>query len=538
VDIVLGVSMTPKTVRMVLVEGEKADGVTVDHDVFDVESVDGSANVAEQVVAAIQGTQESAQTGGHHLKHIGVTWSDHTEAAALRDALTAHGIEDVMLVAESHAAASLAQAVGRAVGYDTTALLFVDRDAATLSVVRTDDGSVVKVLSRTLHSADAMAVLTEMAEAVAAQDAPPQGMFVVGSGVDVSSVKAHLEHLVSLPVNAPDDAELALARGAALASAASPAFEATTVGLAYSQDPDGDTAGSDYAARLAGADTQLAPVGAEEIADEFAPTEMREAAADDGRKPFLLVGSALTSVFVVGVVALVISLAVSIRPTVDSRPSPAQAAIVPSSQAPAPAPVEEAAKVPVAPAPPAETIKAPVPVAVEQTPQAPRTVFVEKPAPAPQAPAPAPAAPPPAPVPAAPVPVPAPVVAPPVVAPRPIIVVPQRQWPVWTPPKPAWTWPSKPEAPEPDEPEWTPPWNPPAPQQPQVPPVPQTPQWPGSGGGGGHGGHGGDGGGFGSGSGGFGDSDSSRGNSGRGGGSGGGGNNCFLIFCPPGGGRG
>jgi len=535
VDIVLGVSMTPKTVRMVLVEGEKADGVTVDHDVFDATSDDGSANVAEQVVAAIQGTKESAKTGGHHLKHIGVTWSDHTEASALRDALTAHGIEDVMLVAESHAAASLAQAIGRAVGYDTTALLFVDRDAATLSVVRTDDGSVVKVLSRTLHSADALAVLTEMAEAVAAQDAPPQGMFVVGSGVDVSSVKSHLEHLVSLPVNAPDDAELALARGAALASAAAPAFEATTVGLAYSQDPDGDTAGSDYAARLASVDTQLAPAGAEELADEFAPTEMR--AAEDDRKPFLLVGSALTSVFVVGVVALVLSLAVSIRPTVDSRPSPAQAAIVPSSQAPAPAPVEEAVKAPIAPPPPAETIKPPEPVAVRQAPQpqAPRTVFVEAPAPAQAAPAPAPAAPPPAPAPAAPVPVPAPVVAPPVVAPRPIIVVPQRQWPVWEPPKPAWTWPSKPQAPEPEEPEWTPPWQP-QPQEPQVPPVPQTPQWPGLGSGGGHGGHSDDG--FGSGSG--GSSDSSRGSSGRGGSGGGsgGGNNCFLIFCPPGGGRG
>ncbi len=54
--------------------------------------------------------------------------------------------------------------------------------------------------------------------------------------------------------------------------------------------------------------------------DEFAPTEMR--AADEGNKPFLLVGSALTSIFVVGVVALVISLAISIRPTADQRPSP------------------------------------------------------------------------------------------------------------------------------------------------------------------------------------------------------------------------
>ncbi len=225
-----------------------------------------------------------------------------------------------MLVSESHAAAALAQAVGRAVGYDTTALLFIDRDAATLSVVKTDDGSVVKVLSRSLHSTDAMAVLTDMAAAVAAADSAPQGMFVLGAGVDVASVKAHLEPLVSLPVSAPDEPEMALARGAALASANAPAFEATTVGLAYSQDPDGTTAGSAYA--LAGLATEMAPVGADAI--DGVDLVADEMPLDEERKPFLLVGSALTSVFVVGVVALVISLAVSIRPTVDQRPSPAQ----------------------------------------------------------------------------------------------------------------------------------------------------------------------------------------------------------------------
>jgi len=110
----------------------------------------------------VLGTKESAAAGGHHLKSIGVTWSDHAEASALRDTLAARGIDDVMLVSDGHAAAALAQAVGRAVGYATTALLFVDRDHATLSVVQTDDGSVVKVLSRSLHSDDAMAVLTEI----------------------------------------------------------------------------------------------------------------------------------------------------------------------------------------------------------------------------------------------------------------------------------------------------------------------------------------------------------------------------------------
>jgi len=497
VDIVLGVSMTPTTVRMVLVEGDKADGSIVDHDAFDVTANDGSATsskAAEQVVEAILGTKESAAAGGHHLKSIGVTWSDHAEASTLRDTIASRGIEGVMLVSDGHAAGALAQAVGRAVGYATTALLFIDRDTATLSVVQTDDGSVVKVLSRSLHSDDAMGVLSEMAAAVDAQDSPPQGIFVVGSGVDVSSVKAHLENLVSLPVSAPDEPEIALARGAALASANAPAFEATTVGLAYSQDPDGTTAGNAHAA-LAAADTQLAPVGSDNYG---AQTDIEPIAAEEGRKPFLLVGSALTSIFVVGVVALVISLAVSIRPTVDQRPSPGPNAIVPSTAAPAPAPVQEAQQ-PVAPAPPpppAETIKPPVPVAVQEAPapapkQAPRQVFVEQ-APAPQAPAPAPAPEAPPPAPEAP-PAPAPIAP----APVPYLPAPVYNPPVYNPYLPP--------------PAYYPPRQNPWQQYPEPYDPPQGPQYPGEGGSGGHGDYPGPG-----------------SYPGSGGGRGGG---CFLIFC-------
>ena len=42
-EIVLGVSMTPTTVSIALVEGEKADGVILEHDVFDITAIDGSA---------------------------------------------------------------------------------------------------------------------------------------------------------------------------------------------------------------------------------------------------------------------------------------------------------------------------------------------------------------------------------------------------------------------------------------------------------------------------------------------------------------
>jgi hypothetical protein len=510
---------------MVLVEGDKADGAIVDHDAFDINANEGSATssrAAEQVVEAVLGTKESAAAGGHHLKSIGVTWSDHAEASTLRDALAARDIDDVMLVSDGHAAGALAQAVGRAVGYATTALLFIDRDTATLSVVQTDDGSVVKVLSSSLHSDDAMAVLTEMAAAVDAQESPPQGMFVVGSGVDVSSVKAHLEHLLSLPVSAPDEPELALARGAALASANAPAFEATTVGLAYSQDPDG-TAGT-VLAGLAGAETQQAPVGgADALADDYAAQTDLEPIADEGRKPFLLVGSALTSIFVVGVVALVISLAVSIRPTVDQRPSPQQNAIVPSEPSPvAPPPVQQAQQPVPPPPPPAETIKPPIPVAVQQTPQAPpRQVFVEQ-APAP---APPPAAPPPAPPPELPPPAPAQVLP----APVPYLPAPVYNPPAYNPylpppdyyPRPRPPWQRQPEPQEPPSPYDPPPQHNPAPWQ-----------SPGSSGGPGYGGSGpGPGYGPGPAPGGL----TPVGPGGSYGGSGGSGS-CFLIFCSGGGG--
>jgi uncharacterized membrane protein YgcG len=465
---------------MVLVEGEKADGVTVDHDTFDITAAEGSAtSAADQVVAAILGTRESAVEGGHRLVSTGVTWTDYASAAELREVLAARKIHDVVLVSELHAAGALAQAVGQAVGYERTALMFLERDTATLSVVETAGGAIVKVETKTLHAPDAVAELTGMVAGLEGLDQPPQGLFMVGSGVDVAAVKTQISQGTTLPVHAPEEPELALARGAALASAAAPRYEATTVGLGSVHDGEGTTAGAAYSA---GADTEMsagatqmaaagymAPLGYSEVPDDDAGYDAVPADVEDdedlpdepGRKPFLLVGSALTSVFVVGVVALVISLAVSIRPTVDQRPNPGEGVIVPSSQAPAPAPQQ--AQVP-APGPsPAETIQEPVPVVQ----QAPRTVFVTPapkapapaPAPAPEAPAPAPAAPPPAPAPVAP----APVIAPPVIVLPPLLPPFLRprapQYPSYstTPPTPTYTPPPTPTYTPPPTATYTPP---------------------------------------------------------------------------------
>ena len=483
-DIVLGVSMTPTTVRMVLVQGVKADGLTVEDEAFDIATTGGAPTwgPSEQVSAAILATQQSALDSGHRLVASGVTWSDPGEAVMLRESLIARGVEHVMLVPELHAAGALAQNVGEAVGYHVTALLFITPDTATLSVVTTADGSMVKMLSRRLSSADAMPVLTEIMTSQDAQESQADGLFVVGSGVDTGSMKPQLENLVSMPVNVPEDWEMALARGAALTAANAPSFEASTAGMAYALDPDGATAKAAASAALTDADTQRAPVGYLET--DGTDSAVQSGDAREGRKPFVPVGSLVAAIVVLGVVALVMSLAASVRPTVDQRPSPVENAILPSTSAPAAPQVPRAQPVrptTAAQQPPPETIPEPVPV-VQEAPQqaAPRTVFVQAPAPKPQAPAPAPApaAPPPAPVdvPAAPAPVLPPSAAPPLVNLAPLLQLPLLNLPflprpVFRPP------PVQVESPQYPSQQW--PQTPPPQQTPQYPQYPQYPSGPG-----------------------------------------------------------
>jgi hypothetical protein len=389
--------MTPTTVSIALVEGEKADGVIVERDVIDITAIEGSAtsSASDHVIAAILGTQEGAVDAGHHLVSTGVAWSDHGDAAVLREAVVARGIEGVLLVSELHAAAALAQAVGRAVGYEKTALMFVERDTATLAVVETADGSVVKVLSRSLHDEDTIAVLAEMVTTLELQEPAAQGLFVVGSGVDVTAVKARLTDLVSVPVIAPEEPRLALARGAALASANAPRYDTSTFGLAYSQDPEGTTV---HPLALAGdATTFLGDAGSDTDDIAWDSDEVPERS-----KPFLL--SSVTAIFIAGMMALTIAIVVRARPAVDQGMDDMM--IHPDAVAPATA-------LPTAPqaASPSMTIPTPTPAApppaavatarLKVPPAAPPPVLVRNAAPAPAAPA--PAGPPPAPPPPPPV---------------------------------------------------------------------------------------------------------------------------------------
>jgi hypothetical protein len=426
VETVLGVSMAPTTVRMVLVEGQNADGATVDEDNFAVANGEDPATFSapNQVVAAILGTREGASEAGYDLLSTGVTWSDQSEAAELRDALAARKVENVMLVSSFLAAAALAQAMGSAIGYARNALLYVEPDTATLAVVDTSDGSIIDVQREELPDDDdaAVAALINLVSVAEGLEDQPEGVLVVGSGVDIPLIKPALEEATSLPLTVPEQPETALARGAALASANAPLFASSTAAQAYALDPGtgsvnphaydpgylavaeavpGAEPGADALAYSAVADdsaavyTQLGPdayAGADEHEDfttgmypDFGRLEEREHVS---RTPFFTAMSVLI-VFVAGVMALVISLAFSIRPTASSRPSLSHNVVAPARLAPLPAP---------APAPVAAPIQAPAAAPAPVHAAAPAPIRIPGPAPAPAPipfPAPAPAAPPP-----------------------------------------------------------------------------------------------------------------------------------------------
>jgi uncharacterized membrane protein YgcG len=416
VDTVLGVSMAPTAVRFVLVEGENADGATVDEENFGVTNGDDPATFSapDQVVAAILGTREGATEAGYQLLSTGVTWSDQREAAELRDALTARKVENVMLVSSFLAAAALAQSVGSATGYARAALLYVEPDSATLAVVNTSDGSIMDVQRELLPDDDdqAVAKLLGLVSAAEGLRDQPEGVLVVGSGVDIPLIQPALEEATSLPLSVPEQPDLALARGAALASANAPLFASSTDALAYALDP-GTGSVSQRALEpgyLAAAAAGAAEPGADAlaysaVADDSAAVYTHQdpgAYADvdqehhfttgmypdfgmlehehAGRTPFFAAMSVLI-IFVVGVMALVISLAFSIRPSASSRPSLSHTVVAPA-RPPAPLPRAEVAA-PAAPVRPPAPIAAPARVPAAIPAPAPVPIHVPGPAPLP-----------------------------------------------------------------------------------------------------------------------------------------------------------
>ena len=126
-DAVLGLSVTPSAVGLVLVEGQDADGATMDRDGFEVPSRrrPSAVQTCEQAAAAVLRTEAIAAARGHRLHSIGVTWSDDadTEASLLLRSLTDSGFENVVPVRLPEATEALAWGIAEVIGHETTAVL-------------------------------------------------------------------------------------------------------------------------------------------------------------------------------------------------------------------------------------------------------------------------------------------------------------------------------------------------------------------------------------------------------------------------------
>ncbi|MCI4675741.1 DUF7159 family protein [Candidatus Mycolicibacterium alkanivorans] len=216
-DTVLGLSMTPTTVGLVLVEGDGADGATKHHDVFEVRRGGFSpVTTSEFVAEALSRTQAIA--GGQRLQSIGVTWSDDAavEASLLLDSLADSGFDNIVPIRLPEATEAFARAIGQVIGSEVSTVCVVEPDAVVALAVDSNQNSVQTAVSYQLETDQDL--IGWLADVLSRDGWRADGLVLLGSGDELDIIARRLEQVLGMPVFAPAEAELALARGAALAS--------------------------------------------------------------------------------------------------------------------------------------------------------------------------------------------------------------------------------------------------------------------------------------------------------------------------------
>ncbi|MGO8966317.1 DUF7159 family protein [Mycobacterium sp.] len=225
-DTVLGLSLTSTSVGWVLVEGRDADGSILDHDDFEVAPAAGVQAVytSEQASAAVLEAQAAAVGFDQRLHVVGVTWSDESaaESALLLESLTDAGFDNVVPIRLHDACDMLARAIAPVVGYDKAAVCVLDGESTIVVMVDTcDDEPQTAIKQLSGGPGHLVHWLTALFDRSSWQ---PGGIVVVGADDELDALSRRLEKTVPVPVITQTGAELALARGAALASAHSTEF--------------------------------------------------------------------------------------------------------------------------------------------------------------------------------------------------------------------------------------------------------------------------------------------------------------------------
>ena len=211
-DLVLGLSVTSTAVRWVLVEGVTGDGDAVDRGVLDVG--DSADFDAEALLTVLLDANEAVVESGLHA--AGVTWTPAGEAiaGAILEALQARGVQNAIAVSEPEAAEALASGISAISGYEDVAVCVFEPDATLIALVNADG---VIVDSHDIV-ADRDVELSASVMALELNDRRLDAIFVVGSA-DLDPVVSSMDSVAAAPVISSAEGDMAMARGAAVASA-------------------------------------------------------------------------------------------------------------------------------------------------------------------------------------------------------------------------------------------------------------------------------------------------------------------------------
>jgi hypothetical protein len=225
-ETVLGLSVTPTTVGWVLAEGHGADGTILDHHELALRAGRGvpAVNTAEQVTEEVMRVDALASASDHHLRVIGVTWNDEAsaQAALLLEALTDAGFDNVVPVRLLEAVETLAIAIAPVIGHEQTAVCILEHESSIVVMVDSHDGETQTVVKQVSGGFDGLrSWLTGMFHRNGWR---PGGVVVVGADDDINGFSWQLENALPVPVFAQTMAQVTVARGSALAAAASTDF--------------------------------------------------------------------------------------------------------------------------------------------------------------------------------------------------------------------------------------------------------------------------------------------------------------------------
>jgi len=146
-----------------------------------------------------------------------VTWSEdaNTEASLLKS-LTDSGFDNVVPVRLPEATEALARGIAEVIGHGTTTVCVLEPETVIALIVHLREGAVQTSVNRRIVTEEDL--IRWLSTVFTRADWRPEALVMVGSGGD-DELMPILEDALSVPVFAPAEAQLALARGAALASA-------------------------------------------------------------------------------------------------------------------------------------------------------------------------------------------------------------------------------------------------------------------------------------------------------------------------------